>query len=285
MDKFILLILPTFFVTLLGCANPYKKFFTETQRYEEIPPERLISPSPSEPSVVNAHGTPDQVWQEMAENGYSMLGYSSFSAGETSDGQALSHGKALKADKIVLHKQYLSTETGVIPVTVPTTQTSQTNFNGNAFNSGYGNTTFSGTAWTTHQVNQTSFIPYSNTRYQYFASYWVKTRSRLGLGFADLSPIKKSEFSTNRGVEVTAVVKGSPAFAADMLLGDVIRSINGQEINDVPHFKELLTNLKSDTVSLLVWRKTEKLKKEFKLNPLPERLPASPRKNVSEDLK
>jgi serine protease Do len=64
----------------------------------------------------------------------------------------------------------------------------------------------------------------------------------LGVGVQELSPeqIKSLSLKEHYGVEVKAVVIGSPAAKIGLRLGDVILEVNGQKVEGTEHFQDLI---------------------------------------------
>ena len=53
----------------------------------------------------------------------------------------------------------------------------------------------------------------------------------------DLTDDLRKQLGSNRGVVVNVVVKGSPAFNADIMRGDIITQINKEIVSDVQRFR------------------------------------------------
>lgn len=105
-----------------------------------------------------------------------------------------------------------------------------------------------------------------------YASRYVKDififRGRLGIEVHDLNSVLARYFklSTPKGVLVLDVVEGSPADKAGIKPGDVILSLNGEEVEDIDDLTDKLGDMefrKGDIVELKVMR--EGRKKSIKL--------------------
>ena len=78
--------------------------------------------------------------------------------------------------------------------------------------------------------------------------------NRLGLGVVDLTDEQKMELETEYGVLVQRLAQGAAA-SAGVQKGDVILSINNEQIRGVEHFRELVDDLPGGkSVALLVQR-------------------------------
>jgi len=91
---------------------------------------------------------------------------------------------------------------------------------------GYGGyASYSGTAYTTTYGSKTTYIPYTVHRSDYLATYWIKMKPPIfGTHIKDLTPEIRQQIGSNKGMLVYAVIKGSPAFEADILKGDVLKN-------------------------------------------------------------
>jgi len=68
----------------------------------------------------------------------------------------------------------------------------------------------------------------------------VKQRFILGLFVRDLNDAERQELQTNKGAAVRVVVDGSPAFDADLLVGDMLIAIDGISLSNVQAFNGLI---------------------------------------------
>jgi len=144
----------------------------------------------------------------------------------------VAQGKTVGAQYIVVSTKYARTVQGAIPITTFAPQTTYSNGTASAFGSGgYATGTYNGTSTTYSQ--QTSYMPYSVARYDQLAVYFVPlTRTGMGLLFRDITAQEAQGLGTQKAVAVAAVRRGSPAFDADILPGDIVTSIGGQVVFD-----------------------------------------------------
>ena len=218
---------------VLGACNPYNKFYTPTPNLS-----LMVTPSdfakPVEPVLI-AGIARDRDDARLYEAGYVMIGTASFNAQLSSlrNESALALAWELEADRVVVYETYTGTVAGVVPLTVPNTQTSY--FSGRVSGYGGGSTRFSGSA-TTYGTS-TTYIPYSHRYYDHYATYWRKLRHGrklkppgLGIYVRQLSPQQRRD--SGGGIEVVLIPRGSAAFKSDLLGGDIIRSIGTDEIVD-----------------------------------------------------
>lgn len=170
MKRLILLIA----LLVTGCANPFAKFYQDRTGGIDLASSPYVVLPSGEPKLYQ--GTdPKTDQQSMLENGYSLVGFSSFNASNINVDNALIQAKTVHAEIVLVYSKYTGTNSGVLPFTLPDTQTSTTTLSGSVYGSGgYGN--LYGTANTTTYGSKTMYIPYSVDRYDCFASYWIKMK-------------------------------------------------------------------------------------------------------------
>ena len=66
---------------------------------------------------------------------------------------------------------------------------------------------------------------------------------------------------------VRLIVDGSPAFNADLLIGDVVTAVDGVAIANAQGFNELLREREGKQVALSIVRRGQRLEKTVQLNP------------------
>jgi len=169
----------------------------------------------------------------------------------------------------------MDTQNGVVPYTVPNPPVVSTvNTSGSV--SGYGsggyvNGNYSSTGTITTPGGYSTYaIPYSVNRNTFFASYWVKqdiSKMKLGIRYAALTDEQRRKLERNTGVVVAVVVKGTPAFKANLLEGDVLLKINGADIIDTPGLSGQLTALAGQSVTFDLLRGDQPRTLSVQLNP------------------
>jgi membrane-associated protease RseP (regulator of RpoE activity) len=250
---------------LCGCAtNPYKDFY-HTKGVDPFKAgEAIMPPVDAIPEIIEGNLTKEDIKADsirMRENNYKLLGYSSFSASEISSDKAIAFGKEIHAEKIIMYAKYKHTVSGSMPMTLPNVQTSNTN--------GMIGSTFV-SAQTTTYGSETTYIPYSVNRYDYFASFWAKATPAIsGFLWDDLTDDLKKQIGSNKGVIVMGVRKDSPAFNADFFKGDIIKKVDDTEIGDKNMFKDLLDKVSGKKVTITFLRDGKELTKTIQMNPKP----------------
>lgn len=238
----------SFSLFVAGCANDYQKFY---QPNPPPPPAAVqFLPYAGEPQIVPSAGDSVADIMKMYENGFGLVGVSSFVGPARDQKQAIEQGRKVGAEFVILRSKYQSTTTGAIPITTPTTQTSYTSGTVNA----YGATgTYNGT--TTTYGTQTTEIPFSVDKYDQAALYFKPMeRKGLGISVAPLSVEQRQKLGTNKGVLIRAIRKGSPAFMADVLPGDTLLSVNERPVFDALSTLDVLTTTRGGNANLLIVR-------------------------------
>lgn len=252
-------------LVLTGCANPFVKFYQDKTGGIDLTKASNVVLSTGEPKSFQG-SNPETDSQRMLEDGYSLIGVSSFNGGNINMSDSLTQAKAIHAEIVLIYSKYTGTRSGVVPLTLPDTRTSTTTLSGSAFGSGgYGN--FYGTANTTTYGTQTTYIPYNVDRHDYLATYWIKLKPPiLGVFTLDLTPEIRKSISSNKGALVNAVIKNSPAFRADIFKGDILRKINETEIYDAKSFQNMIGNFAGQRVVVEILRDGKEIQKEIQLD-------------------
>jgi len=255
-----LFLLPFFFF-FAGC-NPYTQFYTDFTGGRNITEDPNYIISSGKPKLLYGGNVQDD-FKRMSENGYVLLGTSSFNAAAVNQNMALEHAKKIHAETIIIYSEYTNTVSGSMPLTVPNTQTSY--HSGSIYGSGGGFANYHGSSTT--YGTQTTYIPYNVRRYDYYAGFWVKAKPQsLGVNIGDLTDELRKEIESNKGAYIISVVKGSPAFNNDLLAGDIIRKINNTEVIDMVQCKNALSENKGKQVEIEIFRNGKTILKQIQLN-------------------
>lgn len=248
-------------ILLSACTNPFVKFYQPNPYYD---PSRRISQPPETPQVF-AGTNIQQDLKKSLEAGYVVIGTSNFNGPSGQYSKAVDEGRRVGADVIILYSHYTNTVSGMMPWTSPHVETSTTNMNGSIYGTG-GMATVNGNATTTTYGSQTTYIPYSINRSDYYAVYLAKTKPRFGAYFNDLSDQQRQAIGSNSGVVVTMIVNESPAFYANIFPGDIILKINNHGVADAQAFISELQQFGGQRVQLTIWRNGKPMQKDVTLN-------------------
>jgi membrane-associated protease RseP (regulator of RpoE activity) len=228
--------------------NPYAKFYEPSGNLsvaKQTPPERI------NPEIFKGSGDFDSDLFRMFEDGYVLIGRSSFTGPSVENSEAIEQAKFIGATRIIIFSKYHSTRSASIPVSTPTTTTSYSS--GSVGGYGYsGSTTSYGT--------KTEYIPFSVDRYEQDAGFFAPAkRNGLGILYRGLSRDVRREIGSNFGVEVLAVRKGSPAFNVSIVPGDIISEINGFKISDIGDVNTAINQSGSERNEISIIRKKDRL--------------------------
>lgn len=187
------------FVALTACATNVQTFYTP------VPHRSDDAPLVGEPELRPGSGDTSEDIAGMFSGGYELIGYSAYNGPEGNKAQEIDQAKKVGAQVVLYGVKYTDTaNTGAV-----------------------GGTTFT-------RYGAFSFaVPTSVRRYDQVSLFFAKA-PRIGLGVAIrlIKPEEATQLGTNKGMRVTAVVRGSPAFDADVLPGDILESVNDRPTYD-----------------------------------------------------
>jgi len=255
------------FITILaqGCSTPYAQFYQDRSGGIDLTKSDSFILSTGEPRLIRG-STPEDDYVRMLEDGFSLIGISSFNGADVNEKGAVDQAKKVHASIVIVYAKYSGTVSGVMPITTPDNRVSTTNLSGTAYGSSGGFANYSGVATTTTYGSQTAYIPYSVNRSDYFAAYWIKNVPPIfGLHIKPMTQDVIQKIGTNKGVIVNAVIKGSPAFDVDILRGDVLSKVGDSYVYDGESFQRAVRSNEGVEVSVLLYRDGKELNKIVKL--------------------
>jgi hypothetical protein len=179
----------------------------------------------------------------MLEDGYDLMGFSAFEAGEVPPAQALDHGRAIQADKILVYVKKAGNASPSAKMEVIK----------EAIKKG--------------QSLTEKDVAAQPGKYRYYATFWAKLPPPvLGVHVIKLVPRSSAQAGDEpetapsaEGVRVIAVIHGSAAEQAGLLRGDQLLTINQEKVNDAATLSSLVRRYKGSSVTLNIQRKTEPL--------------------------
>ena len=262
------ILITAFALLLCGCAAPFGQFYYDQTGGIDITEVPSVVISNEDPTLFRG-SDPEKDAQRMMEEGYLIVGYSSFNAGNVNERDAITQAKKVHAIAVLSYSRYTNTVSGAMPFTVPDTQTSTTSLYGSVHGYG-GSATYSGGSNTTTYGTRTAYMPYSVRRHDYLATYWVKLKQPVfGTHTRDLTNELRQKIASNKGALVIAVIKGSPAFRADILKGDILKKISNVDIYDVSSVQDALGQHAGEEVTVEILRDGKTIEKQIKLNQIP----------------
>lgn len=148
----------------------------------------------------------------LLEDGYDMLGASSFRSGEVSPDMAVAHAKNINADLVMVYSVRFGQTPKEVQANNAKAKAKEKVVNPNIDKN-------------LPEIRLLGGLEYS---YDYLATFWTKLPTpTLGLHVKD-----RTKNDKRPGVQVIAVVKQSPAAKADIRRGDVVLRIAGVETNN-----------------------------------------------------
>ncbi len=246
-------------VLLYGCANNFEKF------YHGVNPQYVKDTFETSEKVntklyVSNFANLENDERELMSDNYVKLGVSSFFSPEVSIAQALSFGNNLYADIVMVYTRHKDTVNMTTPIVTPTFTSVNTSYYNNYGGWGQANSTINGT--------RTTYVSNAIDRFEYFATYWKLNpkKPRVGVFLQDLTDDIRQQIGTNKGVIVAVVNKNSLAFKNDIIVGDIITTINGNEVYDTNSYKTLMDAIPDNSdVEYIIIRNGKTIKKKFKI--------------------
>lgn len=264
------------FFCLTGCVNGFERYYTAAPNSEKIVSLPEYVKPPPEPRVYAHSEDLKADAKRLYEDGYVLIGTSSFygPANRTKQSQAVDEGKKVGATVVLVRSTYKDTLSGTVPYTVANpTQYATVNTTGsmNSYGSGgYATGTYNSTSTVAVPGGYSTYnIPYNISRNDFFASYWAKMdpdKMILGARYAPLPDDVRTRLERNTGVFIPIVVRGTPAFRANVLEGDVIVQINAVDVVDPQGFKQQLAQFQGQSVTLGIIRGDKSLTLRVTLN-------------------
>lgn len=206
-----------------------------------------LEANPDTKMYVSNHKDEDNI--SMLEKGYDMMGTSGFEAGDVPADLALQHGKAIKADTVLVYSKYGSAKTAASKISAIKESAKK--------NGG--------------EVDPND-LQDEDTQYKYFASYWAKLPTPLlGVHIIKLIPktidedVKKAAVANN-GLKVLAVIKDSPADKAGLMRGDVLYKIGSTSLIKPEDLSPAVRQLQGQTVAIEYEREGAKAVTTAKIN-------------------
>lgn len=237
LTSLVIMALLTFSKTVSADENPYAiNYQTQNQgnlhSLQSKPEPQLLSGTRREADNIN-----------MLENGYDLMGLSAFEAGDVSPEQAISHGRNIQADMILVYVKKSGNATPASRMEVIKEAVKK------------------GQSLTEKDV---AIEP---GKYRYYATYWAKLPPPiLGVHVIKLVGRKSSTedeqpqaTEASEGVRVIAVIHGSAAEQSGLLRGDQLLNINQEKVNDAATLSSLVRRFKGNTVTLNILRQSEPL--------------------------
>jgi hypothetical protein len=253
-----------------GCQNPYDKFYTST-----IPPElnnRGLLPHTGETQFSSVSATEMKSSIEtLVRRGYVVVGYAKFES-KAGDYTSSLRAKAqeVQADIVLMSSAFARTRSGVTRVLdYDPLQGSTTYSSGQVHSSNYGlggyiqpSGNFSSKNMPQSPMSSTAspgtfsadYVPYNVQLNGYSACFLRKFHYVIGARWSPLSDEQRRALQRNTGLVVNIVIEGTPAYAAHILPGDILLTIDGEGVVSGEMFIERALEKAGQVVKLGVLR-------------------------------
>jgi len=208
--------------------NPYVESYVSKGR-----PTIALQPDPTGPKIYRGKAQVED-YKHMLENGFDMLGYSSFQGLDVAPEKATEQAKNIKADLVLVYAE----QKGSTPASVQIEQARK-----KARDEAKTQDQNAAASSDTH-------TPPDQTLYEYFASYWVKLAPPLIGVHVETNTQDDKRF----GLRVIAVVKESPAAKAAIQEDDVLTHIGDVALDKPEALTQAAQRYAGQTVDVLYKR-------------------------------
>ncbi|MFJ7281385.1 PDZ domain-containing protein [Pseudomonas sp. NPDC099000] len=258
-----------FYAALSGCANnnPYTNHYSALNGST---PENIAkfrsTPPPEIPVVDNVSPEQGQERLDMwARRGYIAIGKASFNSPQPIPEKfAVDQAKAVKADLIVIRSPRYTgsyaTSTAVVKPTISTTEGSALLMGA----PGRTNAIVKGTGTTI--TTTTDYVPTTEHRADYAAVYFIKRTVIFGVNTADLTDKERQERQSNYGVRAIMLTDDSPAYNADILVGDILEALDNEKIKNTNHLSTMIATRLGKKVDVTLSRNGKTITKSIQFN-------------------
>lgn len=216
-----------------AAENPFAKNYKE-QNTNKL---KSMNPNPDTQILLSNHKDEDNI--KMLEEGYDMIGSSGFSAEEASPDLALQHGKAIKADKVLIYKKYDSAKVTGSKLELVREA-----------------------AKTGRELEEEELIE-EPTKYAFYASYWAKLPAptfgvhviKLKLNTNTNPADENKTIEELPGLKIVAVINDSAAAKASITRGDTLLKMGDVTLNKVEDLFAALKKYAGQNVTVELERK------------------------------
>ena len=225
-------------IILTACASGYQQFYKPYVDAKTLSDVQLLGEG-DQPKMFSSNDMQRDI--KIAESkGYQPIGASSFNGQIESEQAVINQAKSVGAVLVLVNSKFTETRAITTPLFLPNNQTT---YNSGTVYGAYGRANYSG-ASTTYG---TTAVPVTShqQRYDQTAVYFVKSTKKLrfGLILVDLPPELRSKYERNSGALIDNIAEESPAFAANILPGDILIEFNGTPVIYAKHAFDLMQSV------------------------------------------
>lgn len=207
-------------------AEPFEDFFQEADPSLR---DRVV-PFRSTPRIftsfdIQADGL------RLCEDGYAILGVSSFVGPPGDLDRAQRQGRRIRAEVVIYSSTFVDTRSG-------------------------------GSVIMPHPFGLPGALvtPMEFSRYNQTAFYFARLRPEeigIGVTYRSLRLDQARELGSSRGLEIVCVIRGSPAFDAGIILGDIVLTLAGRDVSTRDRLERVKVEYASQTVDVEISRAGE----------------------------
>ncbi len=188
----------------------------------------------------------------MLEDGYDLMGISSFQGPFVEPNQALKHAQAIEADAVLVYDRKINEMTRSARLRQIHDELKKSKGEKN----------------TVIEVSEAD-LKDKNSKFEFYATYWAKLPLPiLGLHVIKLSTKNSDtkEIQQEKGLKVIAVIKDSPAFKVGIQKGDVVLALNDDNTDSPEEFSKSVFKQQGNKVKIKYARDDEEKEVVTELN-------------------
>lgn len=188
----------------------------------------------------------------MLEDGYDLMGISSFQGPFVEPNQALKHAQAIEADAVLVYDRKINEMTRSARLRQIHDELKKSKGEKN----------------TVIEVSEAD-LKDKNSKFEFYATYWAKLPLPiLGLHVIKLSTKNSDtkEIQQEKGLKVIAVIKDSPAFKVGIQKGDVVLALNDDNTDSPEEFSKSVFKQQGNKVKIKYTRDDEEKEVVTELN-------------------
>jgi serine protease Do len=220
---------------LSACASGHKEFYQPYVDVKTLPDVQTLAPG-EKPKVFSSSDL-DRDVKIAISRGFKPIGHSSFNGKMESESAVVQQAQQTGAVLVLVSSKFVETRSITTPLFIPNNQTT---YSSGSVYGNYGSANYSGMSTT----YGTTVVPITTQqqRYDQTAVFFVQSTRKLKFGLfpKDLTPELRSKLERNTGALIDIVAEESPAFAANVLPGDVLIEINEVSVLNAKHAGELM---------------------------------------------
>jgi serine protease Do len=222
-------------LVLTACANGYRQFYKPYVDAKTLPDVQLLAEG-EKPKIFSSNDMQREIKVAISK-GYRPIGSSAFNGRIEPEQAVINQAKSVGAVLVLVNSKLTESRTITTPLLLPNNQTT---YNSGFVHGVYGSSDYSGTSTT----YATTVVPITSQQqlYDQTAVYFVKStkKQKFGLMLTDLPPELRSKYEQNTGALIDNVAEDSPAFAANVMPGDILIELNGTPIINAKHASDLM---------------------------------------------